>query len=245
MVLRMTRLVPTPCDPTLVTSSGPKRREKASCASSVTSWSRKTRTECCSNAARVPLYAASFAAISARLRPRSSAAKPGRSGMISMGPAPFGFGAGFHQIDRGAIRPAVCRSWMACTISRDEDRAMGDFAPAERRGAGRSADRLAHTERIVMRVLAIVMILLPACGMAHAVEIDALISTAIKAATDELLPPFERANGHTIRHKSALFGHRQRFFARKPILLPAVPMPGTALGSRRNVRGAGLARHWG
>ena len=76
---------------------------------------------------------------------------------------------------------------------------MGDFAPAERRGAGRSADRLAHTERIVMRVLAIVMILLPACGMAHAVEIDALISTAIKAATDELLPPFERANGHTIR----------------------------------------------
>ena len=50
-----------------------------------------------------------------------------------------------------------------------------------------------------MRVLAIVMILLPACGMAHAVEIDALISTAIKAATDELLPPFERANGHTIR----------------------------------------------
>ena len=96
-----------------------------------------------------------------------------------------------------------------------------------------------------MRVLAIVMILLPACGMAHAVEIDALISTAIKAATDELLPPFERANGHTIRHKSALFGHRQRFFARKPILLPAVPMPGTALGSRRNVRGAGLARHWG
>jgi len=28
-------------------------------------------------------------------------------------------------------------------------------------------------------VLAIVMILLPACGMAHAVEIDALISTAI------------------------------------------------------------------
>jgi transposase len=30
-------LVPVPCEPTLVTSSGPKRREKVSCASSVTS----------------------------------------------------------------------------------------------------------------------------------------------------------------------------------------------------------------
>jgi hypothetical protein len=42
--------------------------------------------------------------------------------------------------------------------------------------------RLGNTGRIVMRMLAIVMILLSACGMAHAAEIDALISTAIKAA---------------------------------------------------------------
>jgi hypothetical protein len=36
-------------------SSGPNRREKASCASSVTSWPRKTMTECCSSAARASL----------------------------------------------------------------------------------------------------------------------------------------------------------------------------------------------
>jgi len=34
---------------------------------------------------------------------------------------------------------------------------------------------------------------------ASAAEINAFISTAIKAATDELLPPFELANGHTVR----------------------------------------------
>jgi molybdate transport system substrate-binding protein len=41
--------------------------------------------------------------------------------------------------------------------------------------------------------------MLAATATAHAAEINAFISTAIKAATDELLPPFERANGHTIR----------------------------------------------
>jgi hypothetical protein len=85
MVLRITRLVPAPSEPTLVTSSGPKRREKASCTSSVTSWPRKTMTECSSNAARVALYAASSAATSASVMPRNSAAKPGPSGMISIG----------------------------------------------------------------------------------------------------------------------------------------------------------------
>jgi molybdate transport system substrate-binding protein len=49
-----------------------------------------------------------------------------------------------------------------------------------------------------MRILAVVMGLL-AAGTVHAAEIDALVSTAIKAATDELLPPFERANGHLVR----------------------------------------------
>src|SRR5215470_500417 len=85
MVLRITRLVPTPCEPTLVTSSGPKRRENASCASSPTSWPRKISTECSSNAARVSLYAAASAATSASVTPRSSAAKPGPSGMMSIG----------------------------------------------------------------------------------------------------------------------------------------------------------------
>src|SRR5712671_7236140 len=54
-----------------------------------------------------------------------------------------------------------------------------------------------------MRILAIVIGLLAATAAAHhrtaAAEINAFISTAIKAATDELLPPFERANGHTVR----------------------------------------------
>jgi len=50
-----------------------------------------------------------------------------------------------------------------------------------------------------MRTVAIVVAMLAATATAHAAEIIAFISTAIKAATDELLPPFERANGHTIR----------------------------------------------
>jgi len=59
---------------------------------------------------------------------------------------------------------------------------------------------------IVMRALAIVIALLAAAGTAQAAEIKAFISTAIKAATDELLPPFERANGHTIRASYAPSG---------------------------------------
>jgi molybdate transport system substrate-binding protein len=50
-----------------------------------------------------------------------------------------------------------------------------------------------------MRAWAAVVALLAATGAAEAAEIDAFISTAIKAVTDELLPPFERANGHTVR----------------------------------------------
>src|SRR5713226_10285731 len=59
---------------------------------------------------------------------------------------------------------------------------------------------------IVMRTLAIVIALLAAAGAAEAAEINAFISTAIKAATDELLPPFERANGYTIRASYAPSG---------------------------------------
>src|SRR5713226_9050718 len=59
---------------------------------------------------------------------------------------------------------------------------------------------------IVMRTLAIVIALLAAAGAAEAAEINAFISTAIKAATDELRPPFERANGHSVRASYAPSG---------------------------------------
>ena len=57
-----------------------------------------------------------------------------------------------------------------------------------------------------MRTLAIVTVLLAGTAAAQAAEINAFISTAIKAATDELLPPFERANGYTIRASYAPSG---------------------------------------
>src|SRR5499425_569870 len=57
-----------------------------------------------------------------------------------------------------------------------------------------------------MRIVAIVIAMLAASATAHTAEINAFISTAIKAATDELLPPFERANGHTIRASYAPSG---------------------------------------
>src|SRR5262249_35220566 len=50
-----------------------------------------------------------------------------------------------------------------------------------------------------MRTLATIIALLATTAAAQAAEINAFISTAIKAVTDELLPPFERANGHAIR----------------------------------------------
>src|SRR6476619_589399 len=57
-----------------------------------------------------------------------------------------------------------------------------------------------------MRTLAIVAVLLAGTAAAQAIEINAFVSTAIKAATDEILPPFERANGHTIRASYAPSG---------------------------------------
>jgi len=45
-----------------------------------------------------------------------------------------------------------------------------------------------------------------AMSAASAAEINAFVSTAIKAATDEILPPFERTNGHTIRASYAPSG---------------------------------------
>jgi molybdate transport system substrate-binding protein len=49
-----------------------------------------------------------------------------------------------------------------------------------------------------MRMLVAAFALLTATGAANAAEINALISTAIKVATDQLLPPFEHASGNTI-----------------------------------------------
>jgi molybdate transport system substrate-binding protein len=50
-------------------------------------------------------------------------------------------------------------------------------------------------------VIAITVIgLMPlSAGTARAVEINAFISTAIKTVTDELIPPFERSGGYTVR----------------------------------------------
>jgi len=50
-----------------------------------------------------------------------------------------------------------------------------------------------------MRITALVIALLAVTGAAPAAEIDAMMTTAMKAAFDELLPPFERANGHVVR----------------------------------------------
>jgi molybdate transport system substrate-binding protein len=52
-----------------------------------------------------------------------------------------------------------------------------------------------------MRRLAIAAVaaLIVATGAARAAEIDAMITTAMKAAIDELAPPFERAGSHTLR----------------------------------------------
>src|SRR6516162_5732536 len=49
------------------------------------------------------------------------------------------------------------------------------------------------------RAIAVAAALIVTTGAAHAAEIDAMITTAMKAAVDELAPPFERANGHVLR----------------------------------------------
>src|SRR4029078_1801304 len=67
--------------------------------------------------------------------------------------------------------------------------------------------------KIVMRIRArtlarrlAIAVALSAAGAAQAAEINAFISTAIKAATDDLLRPFERANVHSIRASYAPSG---------------------------------------
>jgi molybdate transport system substrate-binding protein len=50
-----------------------------------------------------------------------------------------------------------------------------------------------------MRTLALTAALVVAAGAAPAAEIDVMISTAMKAAIEEVAPPFERASGHVLR----------------------------------------------
>jgi molybdate transport system substrate-binding protein len=50
-----------------------------------------------------------------------------------------------------------------------------------------------------MRALTAALALLTVAGSVQAAEIDAMITTAMKAAIDELTPSFERASGHHLR----------------------------------------------
>jgi molybdate transport system substrate-binding protein len=54
------------------------------------------------------------------------------------------------------------------------------------------------TAGLVIRALALATALI-VTGPAQAADIDALITTAMKAAIDELVPSFERDTGHTVR----------------------------------------------
>ena len=68
-----------------------------------------------------------------------------------------------------------------------------------------------------MRTLAIAAAVFVATGQAQAAEIDALITTAMKAAIDELVPPWEGANGHKVRVSYGPSGGvARRFLAGEP-----------------------------
>src|SRR5262245_12910703 len=76
-----------------------------------------------------------------------------------------------------------------------------------------------HHGRNSMRKLAIAAAagLMAAVGPAAGAEIDALITTAMKAAVDELVPPFERASGHVVRISYGPSGGvSRRFIAGEP-----------------------------
>jgi len=60
--------------------------------------------------------------------------------------------------------------------------------------------------------------MIAATDMAPAAEIDALITTAMKAAVDELVPPFEHASGHTVRVSYGPSGGlTRRFIGGEPV----------------------------
>ena len=70
--------------------------------------------------------------------------------------------------------------------------------------------RMAFTVAVALGILA--------GAPAQTAEISAFMSTAVKAATDEILPGFERANGHTIRASFAPSGALvPRFLKGEPV----------------------------
>src|SRR5262249_53942701 len=58
----------------------------------------------------------------------------------------------------------------------------------------------------VMRLVAIIIAMLAATATPPPPQINPLISPPLQTARDEMLPPFERANGHTIRASYAPSG---------------------------------------
>ena len=70
-------------------------------------------------------------------------------------------------------------------------------------------------QKLLMTTVAVLTLTV---GAAPAAEINAFVSTAIKAATDEILPPFERTNGHSIRASYAPSGALvPRFLRGEPV----------------------------
>jgi molybdate transport system substrate-binding protein len=64
-----------------------------------------------------------------------------------------------------------------------------------------------------MRILAITAALIIGPSLAQTAEIEALITTAMKAAVDELVAPFERASAHRVRMSYGPWGGLPRRFA--------------------------------
>ncbi len=100
-----------------------------------------------------------------------------------------------------------------------------------------------------MRTLAVMIALLAATTPSRSAEINAFVSTAIKAVTDELLPPFERANGYTIRATFAPSGALlPRFERGEPVdvfltdstALDALIRQGKIVGGRTDLARTGI-----
>ncbi len=66
---------------------------------------------------------------------------------------------------------------------------------------------------MTMRMIAVAIAILAMTATANAAEIDAFISTALKTVTDEIIPPFERTSGHTVRALFAPPGALLKHFA--------------------------------
>ena len=97
-----------------------------------------------------------------------------------------------------------------------------------------------------MRTLAVTMVLIAAMGTANAAEINAFISTALKTVTDEVIPPFERAGGHTVRALYAPPGALLKHFEwRNWPAASAAKAPGANLTHPAIDVRAKLRRMWG